>query len=371
MPAGIRLPFIAAGIALLLAQVHEATARVILPSSGLVTVAIGLVLVRGTPALSRMDGAWLLFLGAYGLATALGTNDGSLALTIPASGPALALYLLLTRTDASVGRAMVATLAALAAVQSIVVLALTMLAGDPVSTVAAARLTWLIVPNDIAAAACLVPWLWRTWSCGKVRAIGGTLLVAAACVALESRTALLALLAGLAAWTALGIDGARINARLALAVGVFAVPALVVAKGMASIDVRLGLWQSAFELWRAHPAIGIGPHAFAQHYGAHLDAAARALDPRGMPWPHSLPLELAAETGLVGLLAALGGAWLIAPLIRAGARTELRAPLAAAAAFAVIALFEATLLRLWVWNVLAVITGCIGSTWRADAARVS
>jgi putative inorganic carbon (HCO3(-)) transporter len=62
---------------------------------------------------------------------------------------------------------------------------------------------------------------------------------------------------------------------------------------------RLAHWQAAIHMWRDHPWLGVGFGNYAAIYPAY--AIGRWLDPLGHA--HNLYLNVAAETGLVGLLA--------------------------------------------------------------------
>lgn len=68
-------------------------------------------------------------------------------------------------------------------------------------------------------------------------------------------------------------------------------------------------WQAAWNAFTNNPLVGVGPGCFAQAGGWH-----------GRVYPHNLPLEIAAEFGIVGLLclcAMLAGpAWLTFSLLR-------------------------------------------------------
>jgi O-antigen ligase len=77
-------------------------------------------------------------------------------------------------------------------------------------------------------------------------------------------------------------------------------------------SARPELWADAVSMARLHPVAGVGPGAFPSY-------SPLARDP-DTAWAHSAPLQILAETGLVGfgLLVALG-AWLVWSLGRAAA----------------------------------------------------
>ena len=97
--------------------------------------------------------------------------------------------------------------------------------------------------------------------------------------------------------------------------------------------------------------LGTGPHGFDLAYQSY-QRATLALDPRGTPWPHSLPLEIAAACGVAGILATVGlifAAFLHGRFATALDAQSRRVVLVQCAVFAVLGLFEASFLRLWVW----------------------
>lgn len=85
------------------------------------------------------------------------------------------------------------------------------------------------------------------------------------------------------------------------------------AKGLGqSLSVRLEYWSAGLAMWRDQPVLGHGLNQFRELFGAYKSARAEeALH------AHSAPVQLLAETGVVGLLALLGLGWL---LLRPGVR---------------------------------------------------
>ena len=217
--------------------------------------------------------------------------------------------------------------------------------------------TWLVEPNDIA-------WVAVTWPpllalCGdwRGRRVLAALPIALALVlmtALESRLALIASLIALAPMLAraplrmLGTGTALAAAFAALA---WFVDPAIFAKGLASITSRLQLWHVAGQVFSDWPWLGTGPYGFDLAYQSY-QRATLALDPRGTPWPHSLPLEIAAACGVAGILATVGlifAAFLHGRFATALDAQSRRVVLVQCAVFAVLGLFEASFLRLWVW----------------------
>ena len=111
---------------------------------------------------------------------------------------------------------------------------------------------------------------------------------------------------------------------------------------------RLGAWMAATGMWRERPWFGHGPGSFrqhAQHYrlDAEIDMQARLLPPvtaSGFVQAHNEYLQLAAEAGLVALLAVLAalGSLVNGLLPRAATDAEAAALLGLLAAGAVAAL---------------------------------
>lgn len=73
---------------------------------------------------------------------------------------------------------------------------------------------------------------------------------------------------------------------------------------------RLPIWHTAMAMAQAHPVNGVGVRGFRYAYSDHAQADDPWLDQGGAMHPHQLLLELASETGLIGLLA-----WVLAALV--------------------------------------------------------
>jgi O-antigen ligase len=88
---------------------------------------------------------------------------------------------------------------------------------------------------------------------------------------------------------------------------------------------RVQLWQDALHMAHQDSALGVGPGRF----GELSSAAAEALLPDGKP--HSAPLQLAAEQGIVGvLLLAAAYGWVLHSLWRTSRPTPIALTAAAA-----------------------------------------
>jgi len=214
---------------------------------------------------------------------------------------------------------------------------------------------WLVEPNDIA-------WIAGTWPAMLAMCTGSRRLLLAIpvvlglvlMIALGSRLALIVSLLALAPMLtrtpmktfALALAMAAVFSLIAL----FVDPAIF-EKGSASLATRLQLWHKAWQVFFDWPWLGTGPHGFALAYTHYLPPDL-ALDPRDTPWPHSLPLEIAAVTGLAGIFAS--GLLIFAAYLHSRTGPALdperrRVVLVQCAVFVVLGLFEASFLRLWVW----------------------
>jgi O-antigen ligase/polysaccharide polymerase Wzy-like membrane protein len=106
-------------------------------------------------------------------------------------------------------------------------------------------------------------------------------------------------------------------------------------------STRYAYWRVAVQTWAHHPVAGEGSSAFAVEWLRRREVAEGARD------AHSLPLETAAELGLLGLaaLAALAGG-----VAAAARRLQRRAPGVAAGAFAGLAGWSVHACIDWAWE---------------------
>lgn len=73
----------------------------------------------------------------------------------------------------------------------------------------------------------------------------------------------------------------------------------------AALSYRLSIWETAVDVFRSHAFNGVGPRGFRDVYAEHAgpDDFWMARDPNRLPThPHQLALEIAAETGGVGVV---------------------------------------------------------------------
>lgn len=322
----------------------------------------------------RCETSLLVFLAVAVAASLAGLDPRrSFALSVPVLA-ALPLWVLIVRTRDEPQRAgwIAASLAA-AAITQLVLVALAVFALPDATAgdrIARAGASWLVVPNDLAWIACLVPFallLPRPRASVVVAALA-TLVVALAVrsVTLAGAT-LLTMLAAL--WFA---SGRRLPSGRVVLVGFGAFAALVAAAAFVqpSMHARLQLWQAAARVLGEHP-FGVGLHNYVLAYRGALPVEA-LVDPRRTPWPHSLPLEIGAELGWAGIAAL---AFVVSTFFAAlrlmrgnapdGRHDRIESALAASlTGFAALAVSETSLLRLWTWFFGAALLGLIASNAR-------
>jgi len=129
---------------------------------------------------------------------------------------------------------------------------------------------------------------------------------------------------------------------------------------------RIPLWLSAWKMFLDAPFFGHGPHTFVLFYKSYMQnldlPAWLYVDPRVIPWPHNLYLEILAEWGLTGLTAfgfligsGLSAAW----KLRRSPSDEVRilgyGVFAGLISFCTAAVFELTFLRQWVILIMFVL----------------
>jgi O-antigen ligase len=95
---------------------------------------------------------------------------------------------------------------------------------------------------------------------------------------------------------------------------------------------RLSIWRTAGAMWRAHPVTGVGVRGFRYAYPDHAAPNDRFVDTAsdtGASHAHQIVLEILSETGAIGLVFWLAGAWLAVRAWRradAAARSRAFAP---------------------------------------------
>ena len=237
-------------------------------------------------------------------------------------------------------------------------------------------LPYLAVPNDLLILALLAPHS-MALACGEdhlvVRALAvlvlgssfgltiifrsrlaiATIVVGLAIVLLAMRTRMrwVAAVAAVLGFAFIGVDGV---------LGDFSLTTKIL---HGTWDTRLPLWLAAWRMFLDAPLWGQGPYAFSILGPTYLHALALpnwlVIDPRYIPWPHNLYLELLAERGVAGFGPVL--ALLVFALARAArglryAEPALRRHIAGVmgffACFMLAGCFELSLDRYWVVTVL-------------------
>lgn len=252
---------------------------------------------------------------------------------------------------------------------------------DPSHLMSTMPLTYFSVPNDLTLIALCVPLAiaglsrlparWRVWPL-----IAWLLPGLVAIVVYRSNAALLGLAIGLAAMALLTRNlrmGAALASLLAAVLVVDGLTGFSLLGKFAQLTVwgnRLPLWQAAWQMFLDAPLLGQGPGAFSVMYDAYASTVDLPpwvhLDPRHAPWAHSLYLELLAERGIFGLLAALAAFASAARILwSAGFGNEAvgtwrAALLAALLAFLSVGAFDTSLLRLWNLIFLSYLLACAG-----------
>lgn len=332
-------------------------------------VAAAAALWRDAIDLSRAPDSleWsLLALLFAGLLSALWGLDPrrSLLLSVPLLAAVL-LWFLLVRSDAGV--ALMRWVALALGTAALVQLALVLVAAwrdTGAGASAWVRLSgaaWLVVPNDLAWMACLLPLL--RVSVGRWLELGAAIVLSMLALWMHSLTLLAATLAAVLVHFLLR-RGHRLFSLpwlVPAAIGLLGA-LLLAAHWEPSMLARLQLWTAALQVFADHP-LGVGVHNFVLAYRESWAVAPEALvDPRRTPWPHSLPLEVLAEVGAPGLLALT----VVAASVRRRAaalcgtrRPWARATAAALLVFALLAIIESSFLRLWVWMLGTLLLGLL------------
>jgi len=142
---------------------------------------------------------------------------------------------------------------------------------------------------------------------GARRALGAVSAssLIAGVLATGSRGALIAIAFGLAAFALFGADRrARVAVGIALLVALAIAPAFSAQTSSSAertISGRTTENRVSVAMFWGHPVTGVGPGGYPPLY---RDYARRiGNDPRSLREPHSLPLQIAAEQGIVGLIA--------------------------------------------------------------------
>ena len=342
----------------LAAMATPATARFALP---LLAIGTALAAWRGeldlASDLDAIEYGLLFFAIAWIASSLFGLDPGrSFRLSIPMLAALTSLFVLRRQRDAVSALAAFDVGLFLLGCWQCLQLARALLSGHSgEAAVQQSDAMWLVEPNDIA-------WIAATWppmlalASARRRALLAMPIALAVVlmILLGSRLALIVSVLALAPMLARSPRralGFALALSIVLALAAFFLDPAIFAKGSASLASRLQLWRTAGQVFYDWPWMGTGPHGFELAYKQYLPDGV-ALDPRDTPWPHSLPLEIAAVTGLTGIFAT--GLLVFTAILhcRTGPAPDAdrrRVLLVQCIVFAVLGLFEASFLRLWVW----------------------
>lgn len=237
-----------------------------------------------------------------------------------------------------------------------------------------ANLAYLVVPNDLLILALLAPHSLALMYGDDhllIRIIAALVLAASLALTIIFRSRLT--LATMALGIVVGLLVLRTRIRWLLAALTLMALAFVVVDGVTGFaltgkilhgtwDTRLPLWLAAWHMFLDAPLWGHGPYTFGILGPAYLHAltlpAWVVIDPRYIPWPHNLYLELLAERGAVSLMVLL--ALLVLILIRivyglrrsdAALRRHFAAVLGFFVCFLLAGIFELSFDRYWLVTV--------------------
>ena len=241
----------------------------------------------------------------------------------------------------------------------------------------------LLVPNDAALLAVLAPLSLATCS-QRSRSVGGVtaafalLLSVGVLVLLQSRTALLTMVAALMVAVVLLHGRRRLAVALACGLGLLALALLVDGAGGFPLVAKLvrhwewggngrwPLWRAAWAMFLDAPWWGHGPHTFVQLYRSYLHQLGLPTSSLVIPWAHNLYLEVLAERGIIGFIAlavllvyGLVAAWRLQAAATGEAHRLGVGALAGLIGLCGAAAVELTFLRQWVVIVFFMVLGVI------------
>jgi O-antigen ligase len=251
----------------------------------------------------------------------------------------------------------------------------------------------LLVPNDAALLAVLAPLSLATLS-QRPRSVGGLmaalalLLSAGAIVLLQSRTALLTMVAALVVAAVLLYGRRQRAVTLACGLAPLTLALLVDGAGGFPLVAKLGrqwergghgrwpLWQAAWAMFLDAPWWGHGPHTFVQLYRSYLHQLDLPTSSLVIPWAHNLYLEVLAERGIIGFIAlavllvhGLVAAWRLQAAATGEARRLGVGALAGLIGLCGAAAVELTFLRQWVVIVFFMMLGIIAHLTSVQTIR--
>jgi O-antigen ligase len=261
---------------------------------------------------------------------------------------------------------------------------------DPFSWIGAVGSSILAVKNDITFLSILAPLslsllLSRTLT--VVRILAALSLFLSICVVgiYQSRVAMLTIVTSITCFSAFFRPKLAFICALTSIALILTIDSLMGFKLLERFVInwdgsgRIPLWLCAWNMFLDAPLLGNGPHTFALFYQGYLATLTLPpwlfVDPRTVPWPHNLYLEVLAEQGIFGLLSLVlllaygfSKAWTCRLTATDDTRILSYGAFAALVGFCLAAAIELTFLRRWVVIILFTFLGIISqlSTFRKE-----
>jgi O-antigen ligase len=237
----------------------------------------------------------------------------------------------------------------------------------------------LVVPNDVLAGVIFSPVVASVWIYGrhplmKVLAVLSLAILAIAVYLTESRVAILTLVFMTLLYLLLHnkqrflLHGAIMLIALYLIDAVLDLGIIRNFYLLREQNARLGIWLAGLMHWSDHPILGFGPSNFEIAYDLGLSELSLPdwvdIEPRRVPWAHSLYVEAVVERGLLGLIALVFLLAVIFSRLRNHAQLSAKpstdfhiSVFIAFVGFLFAGLFEPTMQRIWVANLLFIFLG--------------
>lgn len=237
----------------------------------------------------------------------------------------------------------------------------------------------LVVPNDVLAGTIFSPvaaavWVYDRHPLMKALAVCSLFILAIAVYLTQSRVAILTLFFMVLLYLFFRdrqrflITGAMVSIALFLIDALLDLGIIRNFWLLREQNSRLGIWLAGLMHWSDHPILGFGPSNFEIAYELGLTELSVpewvTMEPRRVPWAHSLYVEALVERGLLGLIALV---FLMAVIfLRLGDHAKSSDnPLSsfhffifiAFCGFAFAGAFEPTMQRIWVANSLFIFLG--------------
>ncbi len=234
-------------------------------------------------------------------------------------------------------------------------------------------------PNEAAFVVVLAPLAAGGLAAGGLEASRRARLLCTACatLAVVLLTGSRAMLAGIATavtiaaglvrprWAVVAVAGCAAMAGLAWLLDIASIRDRVADTLAIGEESRLRVWRVAWNAFLERPLLGSGPSTFFEvHESARAAQHPAGWEPArgGMPWAHSIPLEVLCERGLVGFaIVATIVARTASDLRRARADARVRAlasaVIASSGAFGAMALVDLSLMKDWCLVLVCLLSG--------------